>query len=135
MGAATVTVTVTASSISFNINDNKDLPTPVKLSEELCKIVDRVHYSRIEALLALDNLYIWACTHDLDLLKWFDIHGGVAKVLDFLKETMKDMNCVGTFCMDCIARAACVIWQVTCPGEKRIQQGYCYKDCSNFNGL
>jgi hypothetical protein len=43
--------TVTASSI--NINDNKDLPTPYKLSEELCKIVDRVHYSRIEALLAL----------------------------------------------------------------------------------
>jgi hypothetical protein len=83
----------------------------------------------------------WACTYDLDSLKWFDIHGGVAKVLDFLKETTKDMNCVGAIRMDCIACSTRVIWQVTCLGENGSNKDVATKipatlmDCDGINTL
>lgn len=96
--------------------DNDKLPTPIKVSEELCKIVsDR--YSRDEALRALGKLFKWAYTEDPEILKYFRIHGGIEKVLDFLKSTMNDSNCVGAIRMECIRIAACVISQVFFDGK------------------
>ena len=55
---------------------NKELPTPVELSQELCKLVsDR--YSRDESLRALKNIYNWVTTEDADFYKLFYIYGGV----------------------------------------------------------
>lgn len=54
---------------------------------------------------------------------------------------MKDMNYVGTFRMDCIACAACVIWQVTGPGENGYNKDIAIKtvatlmDCGGTNTL
>ena len=68
--------------VTANNNDNdddggqnkKELPTPVELSQELCKIVsDR--YSRDESLRTLKNLTNWAFTEDADFLKSFHIYG------------------------------------------------------------
>ena len=92
---------------------NKELPTPVELSQELCKLVsDR--YSRDESLRALKNIYNWVTTEDADFYKLFYIYGGVVRVVDFLKATMNDIHCKGTntnemdpkrsrcYCADCI---------------------------------
>jgi hypothetical protein len=112
--------------------DNSKLPTPVELSKELCKIVDTGCYSRDKTLTALENLYKWAETEDSDFLKYFDIHGGIAKVLDFLNATMNDKNCKGQIRMECIEMAARVIAQVIYPGENAINEDITTKIATTF---
>jgi hypothetical protein len=92
--------------VNNNINNANELPTTDQLSQELCKIVDIVHYSRDESIRALENLHDWAFTEDADFLKSFHTYGGIAKVLDFLKATMNDGNCKGSIRMECIESAA-----------------------------
>jgi hypothetical protein len=103
--------------VNNNINNANELPTTDQLSQELCKIVDIVHYSRDESIRALENLHDWAFTEDADFLKSFHTYGGIAKVLDFLKATMNDVNCKGSIRMECIEIAANVIAWVTFSGE------------------
>jgi hypothetical protein len=103
--------------VNHDISNDDELPTTNQLSQELCKIVDIVHYSRDESVRALANLHKWACTEDHAFLKSFHTYGGIAKVLDFLKATMNDGNCKGSIRMECIESAANVISTVTYSGE------------------
>jgi hypothetical protein len=111
---------VVAVAVSNNNNNNEDkLPSPEKLSEELCTIIsDR--YSRDDALCTLNRLQKWALTEDPNFLKSFHRYSGVVKLLDFLNKTMKDGNCVGTVRMECIEKTSRVIVSVTYSGENRV---------------
>jgi hypothetical protein len=104
----------TGTAVSANNRDSDDdkLPSSDELSEELCNIIS-TRYSRDEALRTLERLSKWAFTHDSDFLKSFHRYSGVVKVLDFLKKTMKDGNCIGAVRMECIKKAANVIANVT----------------------
>ncbi|OEU11364.1 hypothetical protein FRACYDRAFT_245776 [Fragilariopsis cylindrus CCMP1102] len=100
------------------------LPTTIELSEELCKVVDRVHYSRDESLEALDTLFEWAYTRDTIFLTNFYKYGGVIRIVDFLKTTiiMEDVVVGGggaamTSRLECIEIVVRVIAQVTYAGE------------------
>jgi hypothetical protein len=113
---------------------NKELPTPVELSQELCKIVsDR--YSRDESLRALNNLNTWALTNDSDFFKSFHTYGGIVRVLDFLKATMNDVNCKGSIRMECIESAADVISQVTFNNEIAAKIITTLLDCDGIDTL
>ena len=103
--------------VDGNEDNNMELPTPVELSKELCKIVsDR--YSRDESLRAINHLHNWALTGDNDFFKSFHIYGGIVKVLDFLKATMNDVNCKGSIRMECIGRA-CLLYTSPSPRDSR----------------
>ena len=111
--AVTVTVTTTT---------NDELPTTTsELMEVLCGIIsDR--YTREEALRTLEKLNKWAFTKDGDFLKLFHACNGVLIVLNFIKKTMNDGNCVGQVCMECIEKAAKVIGMVIYPGENKVNE-------------
>jgi hypothetical protein len=108
------------------------LPTTIEISEELCKVVDRVHYSRDESLEALDKLFEWAYTRDTNFLRNFYRYAGVIRIVDFLKTTImedddddddEEESVVGeggattTIRMECIEIVVRVIAQVTYAGE------------------
>ena len=101
-------------------DDNKKevtlLPTTIEVSEELCKVVDRVHYSRDESLEALDTLFEWAYTRDTTFLTNFYKYGGVIRIVDFLKTTITEDDVVGRR-LECIEIVVRVIAQVTYAGE------------------
>jgi hypothetical protein len=123
------------------------LPTPIELSKELCKIVvDTADcnsgYSRDKSIRALKNIYNWAGTKDYHFLKYFHTYGGVLKLLDFLTETIKDPECVGSsILMKCIVNAANVITSVTHPGKNGINEEITTKiaitlmDCNGIHTL
>ena len=104
--------TVTTATTKNNDVDNNKLPTLVELSKKLCQIVDTDHYSRAEACRAMDQLCHWLDTRNSEFLKYFHVYGGIAKVIDFLKETMNDSSCVGSVRMECIEKAGRVISRV-----------------------
>ena len=122
-----------------NIDEgSNELPTPLELSKELCKIVDTDRYSRQESLCALENLNNWTLTEDPDFFKWFDIHAGAVKVLDFLTETMKDPECVGVIRFKCIENAAYVITGFCYQGEKGVNKDITTKIATtlvNYDGI
>jgi hypothetical protein len=112
-------------------DDTKEviLPTTIEISEELCKVVDRVHYSRDESLDALDKLFEWAYTRDTNFLKNFYRYAGVIRVVDFLKTTIMEEDdeesvIVGggggatTIRMECIEIVVRVIAQATYAGDQ-----------------
>mmetsp|Transcript_48063 Transcript_48063/g.54460 ORF Transcript_48063/g.54460 Transcript_48063/m.54460 type:complete len:455 (+) Transcript_48063:223-1587(+) len=88
------------------------LPTPVQLSQELCRIVDLERYSLVESMRTLELLFDWAQTHDAQYLQYFHRYAGVVKVLDFLQQTLHDATCQGPSRMECIGKAALVIQAV-----------------------
>jgi len=98
--------------VSKKSMDDIKLPTPVKLSKELCRIVDLNRYTHVESVLTLEKLFDWAETKDPDYLRYFDRYSGVVKVLDFLEQIMKDSTCKGAIRMECIGKAALVIKSV-----------------------
>ncbi|MGK3742781.1 MAG: hypothetical protein ACI90V_009637 [Bacillariaceae sp.] len=102
-----------------NLLDDDKLPTPEKLSEELCNIISE-RYSRNEALCTLDRLYKWAFTKDSDFLKSFHVCGEVLSVLTFLKKTMNDGNCVGAARMECVESAFLIFANITYTGESNV---------------
>jgi hypothetical protein len=108
--------TGTAVSANNRESDDDELPSSDELSEELCNIIS-TRYSRDEALRTLDRLSKWASTQDSDFLRSFHRYSGVVKVLDFLKKTMKDGNCIGAVRMECIKKAASVIVNVVHTGR------------------
>ena len=90
-----------------NNDDNDDgLPTSIKLSKHLCRIVDTDHFSLKEAIGTLQKLYRWLDTEDENFLKYFYSYGGVIKVLDFLTVTMNDAKCKGKTRSRCIGLSA-----------------------------
>lgn len=74
-------------------------------------------YSRYETLRTLERVCKSARRQDPDFLQSFNIHHGILEVLDFLKATLKDANCVGTIRMKCIKKSAYIVMCVCCPGE------------------
>ncbi|OEU18250.1 hypothetical protein FRACYDRAFT_236523 [Fragilariopsis cylindrus CCMP1102] len=116
VAAVTATAAVTTTT---NNNDNDedddddDLPsTTSELMEVLCSITsDR--YTREEALYTLVRLSKWAETENGNFLKSFHACNGGLIVLNFIKKTMNDGNCVGQVRMECIEKAAQVVREVT----------------------
>ena len=111
VAAVTVTTTTTA---------NDELPsTTSELMEVLCSIIsDR--YTREEALYTLVRLSKWAKTKNGNFLRLFHACNGVLIVLNFIKKTMNDGNCVGQVRMECIEKAAQVITGVINPDKNKV---------------
>jgi hypothetical protein len=123
-------------------NDDEDeLPsTHFELTEVLCNVVsDR--YSRDEKLRTLERLNKWAFTQDSGFLKSFHACSGASSVLNFIKKTMNDGNCVGANRMECIENSTQLILQVTYSGEKGVNKEIATKiadslmDCDGINTL
>jgi hypothetical protein len=121
-----------AVAVTTNSNiDNNELPTTEKLSEELCSIIsDR--YSREEALRTLERLHKWAKTQDSGFLTSFHVCNGVQSVLNFIKKTMNDGNCVGQVRIECIEKAVAVITNSTHSGRNKVNMGITMKIATSF---
>ncbi|OEU06746.1 hypothetical protein FRACYDRAFT_253515 [Fragilariopsis cylindrus CCMP1102] len=134
--AVTATVTTTTTTTT-----NDDLPsTTSELMEVLCGIIsDR--YTREEALYTLERLLKWTCTKNGNILRLFHACNGVLIVLNFIKKTMNDGNCVGQVRMECIGKAAQAIRGVIYRGENNVNKDIAKKisksliECDGINTL
>mmetsp|Transcript_15059 Transcript_15059/g.41882 ORF Transcript_15059/g.41882 Transcript_15059/m.41882 type:complete len:560 (+) Transcript_15059:249-1928(+) len=77
-----------------NDRQEKERMSYEELSSELCKIVDTVHYSRHDAIVALTNLCHWGYADDNVFLEEFLELGGIQRVLLYLKNNVGDPICV-----------------------------------------
>ena len=68
---------------------------------------------------------------------WKTVHrySWVVKLVDFLKKTMKDGNCVGAVRVECIEMAAIFIGLVTHPGEGGAKNNIVTKIAVTFNRM
>ncbi|OEU08143.1 hypothetical protein FRACYDRAFT_250371 [Fragilariopsis cylindrus CCMP1102] len=121
--AVTATVTTTT---------NDELPsTKSEIMEVLCSIIsDR--YTREEALYTLVRLSKWAKTKNGNFLRLFHACNGVLIVLNFIKKTMNDGNCVGQVRMECIEKAAQVIRGVIHLDENKVNLEIATKIAASF---
>jgi hypothetical protein len=134
-------VAVTATATVTTTTTNDELPsTTSELMEVLCGIISN-RYTREEALYTLEILRKWAYTEDGDFLKLFHACNGGLIVLNFIKKTMNDGNCVGQVRMECIEKAAQVIMGVNCIDENNVNLEIATKiaasimECDGINTL
>ena len=140
VNAVAVTPSSNSSANNNNSNNNELPSTTFELAEVLCNIVsDR--YSRDEKLCTLERLHKWAQTEDGEFLKLFHACSGVLSVLNFIKKTMNNGNCVGQVRMDCIEKAAQIIIHSTYSGTNKVNKKIATKivtslmECDGINTL
>jgi hypothetical protein len=80
-------------------------------------------HSRSNSIIALERNSTGQAQKMPHFLKYVHAYGGVVRVIDFLKTTLDDEECIGAIRMECIKKAATAIKRITYAGDDDNDEG------------